>query len=276
MSLAKKRLYCLIITIFLIGCEEKEAPKLYSRFELESPELQLTKTIWLYLPGDYFTSAKSYPVIYMHDGQWIFESNPNYSQEMHVDEMMREMEHNGFEGAIVVGIESDENTRADEFSLYYNSTLMAGGKGQAYLDFLVQTLKPRIDSAYRTKSDRLNTYVMGASLGGLATFYALTEYPDVFGKATLFSAALHFNRDSVFSKAIRHEIRSDARIFAVVGEGEFNEMVNFPDDNQILFDILRGKKDFVENLRLEIHEDGEHRIWFWEREFPDAIDFLFN
>lgn len=271
-----KPLLCLVLfVVALTSCSDDPEAKFYSTFELESPQLGATRTIWVYLPGDYQQSESTYPVIYMSDGQWIFETNPNYSQEMHVDEMMRELESEGFGGAIVVGIESDEETRADEFGLYFNPYIGFGGKGDKYLDFLVNTVKERIDNEYRTKADRENTYVMGASLGGLGAFYALTEYPDVFGGATLFSAALHFNRDSVFAKAIRKEIRPDAKIYGVVGKNEVTTEVDFPKDNQTLFEILQGKTG-NKNFKLVIHDDGEHRIWFWEREFPKAIDFLFN
>lgn len=258
----------------LLSCQEEEEAKLYSKFELSSPELGITKTIWLYLPGDYSQSGNTYPVIYFSDAQWLFEANPNYSQEMHVDEKLREMETNGFPGVIVVGIESDENTRHEDFSLYPSRDQL-GGKGQAYLDFVTQTLKPKIDAQYRTRPDRSNTAIMGASLGGLACFYALTEYPDVFGKAALFSAALHFNQDSVFRKAQRGEVRPDVKIYAVVGEGEKVNLVNFPEDNLKLFNILIAQQRSSANLQLKIDADGEHRIWYWERAFPDAMNFLF-
>ena len=87
-----RALFLFLIVAFLISCQDEEDPKLYSIFEIESPELGETKTIWLYLPSDYFSSTKNYPVIYFSDGQWLFETNPSYSQEMHVDEMMRDFE----------------------------------------------------------------------------------------------------------------------------------------------------------------------------------------
>lgn len=259
---------------FFISCQDEEEPKLYSIFKVESLELGETKTIWLYLPSDYYSSTKNYPVIYFSDGQWLFETNSNYSQEMHVDEMMRDFEKHGFDGAIVVGIESNEATRHNDFSLYKNEDGL-GGNAEAYLNFVTQTLKSKIDSEYRTKSDRDNTCIMGASLGGLACFYALTEHPDVFGKAALFSAALHFNRDSVFKKAQRGEILSDVKIYAVVGELEFNDFVNFPEDNETLFNTLAKQRGSTENLFLKIDADGAHRIAYWEREFKGVIEFLF-
>lgn len=268
------RIVCYSWILLILSCAKEEAPRSYSVFELESSELGETKTIWLYLPADYNQSAKTYPVIYFSDAQWLFETNANYSQEMHVDEMLRDLERDGFEGVIVVGIESDENTRYNDFSLYENADGL-GGNGQAYLDFITQTLKPKIDNEYRTKSDRMNTCIMGASLGGLACFNALAVYPDVFGKAGMYSAALHFNRDSVFKMAQRGDIRTDVRIFGVVGQNEFNEVVNFPEDNKSLFNTLKKQRGTDENLFLKIDPDGEHRIAYWEREFRGVIDFLF-
>ncbi len=272
--LYKTALIILALPIF-VSCKEEDADKNYQTFELNSPQLGITKTVWLYLPHDYHSSEKTYPVIYMQDAQWVFEKNVNYTQELRADETLRALEKEGFGGVIMVAVQSDENTRADEFSLYENPNLHAGGKGALYLDFLANTLKPRIDSLYRTKSDRLNTCIMGASLGGLATFYGLTEYPEVFGKAALFSAALHFNADTVFQRARNRQVLDTTRIFGVVGKGEFNDQVDFPRDNETLFQILSRYMP-AENLLFEIHEDGEHKIWYWEREFPRAVLFLFN
>lgn len=258
----------------MAGCDDPATQPAYTTFELESPQLGLTKKIWLYLPESYHQSSASYPVIYFQDGQWLFEENVDYSAEMHVDETLRQLERDGGEGIIVVGIESDEETRTDEFSLYENPDYAEGGKGGQYLAFVAETLKPYIDSHYRTKNDRSNTCIMGASLGGLAAFFALTEYPEVFGKAALFSAALHFNADAVLTKAAQKEVMSDVLIFGVVGKGEFNEVVDFPRDNQTLFNSL-GRYIPASQLHLEVIEDGEHRIWFWDREFSKAIGFLF-
>lgn len=265
----------MLILLALASCKEEEDTKLYETFELESPQLGLTKTIWLYLPSDYHNSEKDYPVIYFQDAQWLFELQEGYTQEMHVDETLRALEADGFYGVIVVGVQSDELTRADEFSLYQSPAMFAGGKGAQYLDFVAHTLKPKIDSTYRTKPDRANTAMMGASLGGLATVYALTEHPEVFGKAALFSAALHFNADTVFSKAGRRQILPDTRLFSVVGKNEFNDQVDFPRDNETLVSILRRQLD-TNSIYFQIHEDGEHKIWYWEREFPSAVIFLFN
>lgn len=266
--------YLLLVVLFS-SCKDEEGDKSYSTFDIESSELGLTKTIWLYLPADYHTTEKEYPVIYFQDAQWLFEKPAGYTQEMHVDENLRALEKEGFGGVIVVGIQSDENTRADEFGLHENFMLQAGGKGQQYLDFVVNTLKPNIDSLYRTKKDRESTAIMGTSLGGLVSYFALTQYPYVFGKAALFSAALHFNSDTVFHKAQQRAIMEDVRIFGVVGETEFNTQVNFPKDNQQLFSII-SRYIPQENVSFEIHPDGEHKIWYWEREFPGAVLFLFG
>ncbi|MFZ6000823.1 MAG: alpha/beta hydrolase [Bacteroidota bacterium] len=270
------RASCFLIFAFLgFSCSENEPTKPYHTFDLASPQLGLTKTIWVYLPADYSSSDKRYPVIYSQDGQWLFTEAEGYSAEMHVDEHMRQLEADGFEGAIVVGIGSDEATRGDEFALYESTTLEGGGKGLQYLQFMTQTLKPYIDANYRTKTDRANTMVMGASLGGLAVFFALTEFPDVFSKAAFFSPALHFNGDYVFAKAKKKEVRVDTRVYGIVGKNEFNEIVNFPEDSERLFDAL-GLYMPAEQLHFQIFDDGEHRIWFWDREFPHAIEFLFG
>ncbi|MBL7775051.1 MAG: alpha/beta hydrolase, partial [Saprospiraceae bacterium] len=122
-------------------------------FELDDdfymPQLQRRRRVWVYLPPDYATARKRYPVLYMHDGQNLFDNNTSSFGEWQVDEALNRLFNQGDYGCIVVGIDNGGAKRLDEYSPWKNPEY-GGGEGKAYLDFIVRTLKPHIDSVYRT------------------------------------------------------------------------------------------------------------------------------
>lgn len=159
----------------------------------------LPRHVDIWRPPDYETALDTrYPVIYMHDGQNLFEPDSSYiGVDWGVDEAMTLLIHQyRFTGAIIVGIWSN-HLRLREYMPYKpliaspDRRLLAQfnrGAGGAplsdyYLKFIVTALKPFIDKTNRTLTDRANTFIMGSSMGGLISLYALTEYPDVFGGA---------------------------------------------------------------------------------------------
>ena len=162
------------------------------RLSLASP-LVTDREIEVWLPASYATSDQRYPVLYMHDGQNLFDPEQSgYSGwDWGVDEALTSL---GLD-AIVVGIHSDPETRnADYFpqgaGLDYGEDFRAAFDLSAdelnadnYLRYLVEVVKPHIDGTFRTKPEREHTSVMGSSMGGLISLYAISEYPDVFGSA---------------------------------------------------------------------------------------------
>jgi len=151
------------------------------------PQLSRTRKIWIYLPPGYANSKKKYPVLYMHDGQNIFDDYTAYNGEWGVDECLDSLINNGKTASIVVGIENGPE-RINEYNPYDNDEY-GKADGEAYLSFLVGTLKPYVDKHYRTLVSRENTFIAGSSVGALISYYAMLRYPDVFGKAGIFSPA---------------------------------------------------------------------------------------
>lgn len=156
-------------------------------------------TIWL--PPGYDGSSQRYPVIYMHDGQNIFVPGHAYGgEEWGVDEALSRMiAERRTRGAIVVGIWNTP-LRGREYLPTKVAALLPpeqralveathGGPSIAdnYLRFLVEELKPRIDAEFRTRPDRDHNSIMGSSMGGLISLYALGEYPHIFGRAAAVS-----------------------------------------------------------------------------------------
>ncbi len=180
-----QKFFTLFFSLFLslnIHAQESTASTNVTTFEIFSLELKFQKKIWVYLPKDYNNSTKSYPVIYMQDAQNLFDNKTSFVGEWEVDETLNKMNAQ----LIVIGIEHGNEKRMDELTPYKNEKY-GGGNGDNYLKFIVETLKPKVDSIYRTKSNVKNTAIFGSSLGGLISFYGVLKYPEVFGKTGVFS-----------------------------------------------------------------------------------------
>ena len=130
------------------------------------PQFNTTRRIWLYLPEDYETSGKEYPVLYMHDGQNLFDKATSFAGEWMVDETLDSLFMHNRNTAIVVGIDNGGANRINEYTPWPNNQY-GGGEGRKYADFIVNTLKPHIDGQYRTKADRNNTGIISISLGAV-------------------------------------------------------------------------------------------------------------
>ena len=121
------------------------------------PQLKRTRRVWVYVPPTYNTSDKKYPVLYMHDGQNVFDDATSFSGEWGVDEAIDTLGLK-YKECIVVGIDNGADKRLNEYCPYdFNLTankLSGKGEGNLYVDFLVKTLKPFIDKKYRTQKDK--------------------------------------------------------------------------------------------------------------------------
>jgi predicted alpha/beta superfamily hydrolase len=235
------------------------------------PQLDRTRRIWLYLPPDYETSAKYYPVLYMHDGQNVFDVATSFAGEWEVDESLNALFDEGDQGIIVVAIDNGGANRIDEYSPWINPTY-GGGQGDEYVDFIIETLKPHIDENYRTRPGREYTGIMGSSLGGLISFYAAIEHQDVFGKAGVFSPSFWFS-NQVYAHASATGKQHDMKIYMIAGEEEGASVVA----NMLAMHTTLLNAGFTEDELFTIsHPDGQHSEWYWRREFPDAYIWLFS
>ncbi len=158
------------------------------------PQLNRSRKLMIYLPEGYEKSNKRYPVLYMHDAQNIFDEHTAGYGEWGVDESLDSLIKNGKKACIVVGIENGPR-RLNEYNPFYFERF-GEGEGEAYVNFLTETLKPFIDSQYRTLVNKENTIIAGSSMGGLISYYACLKRPDVFGKAGVFSPAF-WTADSI-------------------------------------------------------------------------------
>ncbi|MGC4128712.1 MAG: alpha/beta hydrolase-fold protein [Bergeyella sp.] len=237
------------------------------------PQLNTSRKMWIYLPPGYDSSKKKYPVIYMLDGQNIFDDATSFSGEWKVDETLDSFSKSGKTEAIVVGIDNGGGERLNEYSPWKNPQY-GGGKGGLFTEFLVKTLKPFIDKNYRTLPQPKNTALIGSSMGGLISLYAGTRHPEVFGKLGIFSPAFWFAEKDLHQYLIQNKTKLGSTRFYFLG-GK-NEDENLVSDIEETVEILKKKNIPEKNILIKIDEDGTHTEGYWAREFPKALDWLFG
>jgi len=237
------------------------------------PQLNATRRIWIYLPPDYENSKKKYPVIYMEDGQNLFNEATSFSGEWKVDETLDGFSKSGKFKAIVVGIDNGGSERLNEYSPWKNEKY-GGGKGEFFTEFLVKTLKPYIDKTYRTLPQPQNTAIIGSSMGGLISLYAGVKNPSVFGKIGIFSPAFWFAENDLkkFLNENSNQLKQ-TKFYFLAGSKESENMVS--DINEVV-EILKSKDIPEENIKTKFDEEGTHSENYWSKEFPAALIWLFG
>ncbi len=161
--------------------------------KVSSEFLNRDRDVLVYLPPDYDADAlHRFPVLYMHDGQNVFDASTSFlGVEWNADEHAEQLITSGKIEPIIIVAVYNSSARIDEYTPTVSSGYgNQGGAGGQYLKFLVKELKPLIDSTYRTKPETEHTGIAGSSLGGLISLYALQQYPEVFSKCAALSPSL--------------------------------------------------------------------------------------
>lgn len=252
----------------------------------------------VWLPKDY-SEDKKYNVLYMHDGQMLFDSTTTWNkQEWKVDEWASTLMSEGkTKDFIVVGIYNIADIRwqdlfpqkaFDYISEEAKSELknIAGSKdfklnGDNYLKFLVEELKPTIDSKYSVYKDKEHTFVMGSSMGGLMSMYAISEYPQVFGGAACISThwvgAMPMENnpypDAIFKymednlpQAGQHKLYFD------YGNKTLDE--HYPQYAPRVDEILKQKGYAEDNAKNLFFEGTDHSENSWNARLDQPLTFL--
>lgn len=185
------------------------------RFEAVSSKYVTDRNIDVWLPEGYGENQK-YAVLYMHDGQMLFDANQTWNkQEWEVDEVVSRLLSSGkIKNCIVVGVWNDPELRWSDYNpqkaldyltqniidTAFTGKMNCPVNSDNYLKFLVEEVKPLIDSNFSTLPDQANTFVMGSSMGGLISMYAICEYPRVFGGAACMSTHWVGNPDYFYEE----------------------------------------------------------------------------
>ena len=232
------------------------------------PQLNRTRRIWVYLPADYTATGKRYPVLYMHDGQNLFDEATSGFGEWGVDEALDSLFASGKKKCIVIGIDNGAK-RMNEYNPYEFKPY-GNGEGDKYVDFLVHTLKPYIDKKYRTSPGKKNTFVAGSSMGGLISLYAVMKYPKVFGGAGIFSPAF-WTASGLVNDVARSAKKIKSKLFFYAGGKEGERML--PDMKKIESEIDRLSSA---KIYEKVDMDARHNEAAWRKYFPVFYNWILD
>jgi predicted alpha/beta superfamily hydrolase len=234
-----------------------------------SPELGNTRDVQVYLPPSYHSSSRHFPVIYMHDGQNLFDPTVSFAGEWRVDDTLEGLSPEGVE-AIVVAVPNMGERRIDEYSPF-RDPVKGGGRGDAYVDFLVRTLKPEIDRRFRTRHERTHTGIMGSSMGGLISLYAFLREPGVFGFAGAMSPSVWFARGAIFDYVASRQPWT-GKVYVDVGTAEGRPTVR---NARLMARLLRrtASRPRLGVMYVEGRGAG-HNESAWADRFERAVRFL--
>jgi predicted alpha/beta superfamily hydrolase len=231
------------------------------------PQLNRYRRVWIYLPEGYASSRKRYPVLYMQDGQNVFEDTSSFSGEWGVDEALDSAGVNG--EMIVVAVDHGGAKRLNEYAPF-DMERYGPGEGAAYAAFLTYTLRTYIDRNFRTKKRAKYNYIAGSSMGGLIAFYTTLAYPKKWGAAGVFSPA--FWVVPALQKTV--EARSKkvkSRIYFYAGKEESERMVP---DLLAIFNAMHQRSKA--RMKTVIRSNGKHNEATWRQEFPLFHQWLRN
>jgi predicted alpha/beta superfamily hydrolase len=249
---------------------------------LTSKILGNTRGIWVYLPPTYLENTlASFPVLYMHDGQNLFDPAASYSgQTWQVQQTMDAAAMDGsIAEAVVVGIENTPD-RMNEYTPWPDPTWMVGGTGDAYLRMIVEELKPRIDASYRTRTEREHTAIIGSSLGGIISSYGGVVRADVFGLVGALSPTTWWDGREIIATVETVPTRPERALRVYVDSGDAGVLPGEPPDDDVIDtrDLAAAYRGvgYVEGstLRYLVQHGGTHDEQHWAERLPGALAFL--
>jgi predicted alpha/beta superfamily hydrolase len=216
------------------------------------------RNIIIYLPPSYKTeNNKRYPVLYMHDGNNIFDNRTAFGGvDWQVDETAQALIEKGFmKEVIIVGIYNTMG-RLEEYTPVY-CPLHGGGKGKDYLNFIIKELMPTINNKFRTMTGAKDTGIMGSSLGGLISLYAGFEHPEVFGNIGVVSPSLWWADNYMEKEYLPSKTKPGIKIWLDMGSHE--GVINQKGDS-----VCIKNTRAVNKLLLKMGFKKEHDLFYFE------------
>lgn len=235
------------------------------------PQLDKTRKVTILLPYDYHQSSKRYPVLYIQDGQNLFNDHAPFGN-WEIDRKMAVLAERGMGDLIIVAIDHGEKSRITEYTPIETLNLGIGqGEGELYINFMKDTLKPHIDQHYRTLTDAWHTGVGGSSMGGLISLYAGLIQPNTFGRLMVFSPSIWIY-PKVYEEILNKYDVNISKIYLYAGDNESETMV---EQMQRLQKVLLQKEHSNNEVLLHIKAGGTHSESEWSMAFPKAVEWLF-
>ncbi len=240
-----------------------------------SKYLRNQRDIVVYVPPDYDQQPeRRYPVLYMHDGQNLFDAATAFNgQDWHVAQTADYAISAGLvEPLIVVGIYNTGKTRLREYTPT-SVPRLGGGRADRYAKFLMEEVKPVVDRDYRTKPEASQTGIAGSSLGGLVSIYLGLKFSNVFSKVAALSPSVWWNQRVILKFAQAAPLEPRPRIWLDIGTREGPRIV---DDVERFRDVLLSKGwQSDRDLHYERVEGAEHNEAAWAARVGPFLQFLF-
>lgn len=245
------------------------------------PTLNAYRKVWIYLPKSYeMNAAQRFPVLYMHDGQHLFDEAAAVGRKGPVEWQVDKVINQSADDAIVVAIAHGgaEKDRLKDYVVHPVEG-MASPQGKAYLQDIVHVLKPFVDNHYRTLSAPQFNAMAGSSLGGLLSLYAGLYYPDVFHSYGVFSPSLWLDAGSVAEEvvSVARQTTTNKASFYFYGGGLENRKikdratVEMDKDIEALVKLMRTLMDI--NIAIDINPIGKHGALYWQQAFPAFFEW---
>jgi predicted alpha/beta superfamily hydrolase len=244
---------------------------------LASPFLEEARDVIVYLPPDYDSnSERRYPVLYLHDGQNLFDAATAFAgTDWGLDELAEELIQSGqIKPLIIVGIYNSPERMAEY--THVRDRRGRGGRARNYARFIVEELKPFIDSEHRTLPDSVNTGLGGSSLGGLVTLYLGLHYPDTFAKLIVMSPSIWWANRAILREVRKLRSRLPQKIWLDIGTSEGQNPDACVKNAQDLAAALVAK-GWQPDVDFKFVEDqgAGHNEKAWGFRMRDALKFLF-
>jgi len=237
--------------------------------EFYSIHLKTERDILIWFPLSYYESNKEYPVLYMHDGQNLFDPHTSFiGYDWKVDEVTTKLiKENSINEIIIVAIYNTKD-RLEEYNYFTD-------KGKRYARFIIRELKPFIDEKYRTNPKASGTGIMGSSMGGLISFQLFWNFPKIFGKAACLSNSFWVDNGAVFKMVNEADslITSKNKLYIDCGTeekelfGDFIKMIKILSDKNFNLDS---------NFKFYIDKGGHHSERDWAKRLHIPLKFLFG
>ncbi len=243
-----------------------------------SPHLPVDRDVIVYLPPGYdHDPSRRYPVLYLQDGQNLFDSATAFlGNEWGLDEAAEYLIEKGeIAPLIIVGIYNTGVKRISEYTPVRDRR-GRGGLARRYGRMIVEDLKPFIDSQYRTSTGPEDTGLGGSSLGGLVSLFLGLQYPEVFGKLAVMSPSVWWANRDILQRVRRLRPKARAKIWLDIGTAEGGRPYLVQRDTQDLKDALveKGWKPGVD-LAFHVDQGAGHDEKAWGYRIQYALKFLF-
>ncbi len=237
--------------------------------EYEIPQLGRKRRIAALLPHDYHQQDEKYPVLYLHDGQNLFDEHSPFGNWA-IDKSLARLAKQQIGKLVVIAVDHGGEDRINEY-LPFNSAEYGRGQGKKYISFLQETLKPYVDEKYRVLKEGPHTGIGGSSMGGLISLYAGLQHPEVFSKMMVFSPSLWL-APKIYKMARKFSPDMASRLYLYAGGQE--SQVHLPNVMRFGADLLTNKGPGF-HFKFSHNPDGVHHEKDWRTEFPQALNWLY-